>query len=91
MDMANALVTNNWGGGFQENSPSSLNQKLPFQGVYSALMGPSPQPDMAQSYPTPKYNDSDIVNKKVNDMERMIREHKELNERMMKTMSEPFA
>ena len=32
----------------------------------------------------------DIVNKKVNDMERMIREFKELKERMMKIMSEQF-
>ena len=33
----------------------------------------------------------DKVNKKVNDMERMIRELKESNERMMRTMSEQFA
>jgi len=34
------------------------------------------------------YNELDEVNKKVNDMERMIRELKESNERIMKTMSE---
>ena len=31
------------------------------------------------------------MNKKVNDMERMIRELKESNERMMRTISEQFA
>jgi len=54
------------------------------------IRGPSPQPHMAQSYPHPTYNDLDKVNKKVNDMKRMIRELNESNERMMKTMSEQF-
>jgi len=64
-------------------------QKSPFQGVYNAPRGPPhPQSHVAQSYPYPKYNELDKVNKKINDMERMIREVKESNERMMKTMSE---
>ena len=46
---------------------------------------------MPQSYPPPSYNELDKVNKKVNDMERMIRELKESNERMMRTMSKQFA
>ena len=37
------------------------------------------------------YNELNKVNKKVNDMERMIRELKESNERIMRTMSEQFA
>jgi len=45
---------------------------------------------MAQSCPPPGYNELDKVNRKVNDMERMIRELEESNKRMMKTMSEPF-
>jgi len=44
-----------------------------------------------QAYPPPGYNELDKVDKKVNDMERMIRELKESNERIMKTMSEQFA
>jgi len=46
---------------------------------------------VAQSYPPPGYNELDKVNKKVNDMEKMIRKLKESNERMMKIMSEQFA
>ena len=45
---------------------------------------------MAQSYPPLSCNDLDKVNNKVNNMEMMDRELKELNERIMKTMSEQF-
>ena len=45
----------------------------------------------ACGYPPPCYNDLDKVHKKVNDMEWMIRELKELNEKMMKTKNEQFA
>jgi len=44
-----------------------------------------------QTCPPLGYNELDKVNKKVNDMERMIRELKDSNERMMRTMSEQFA
>jgi len=40
------------------------------------------------TYPPPGYNELDKVNKKVNDMERMIRELKESNERIMRTLSD---
>jgi len=46
---------------------------------------------VAKSYPLPGNNKFDKANKKLNEIERMIRELKELNERMMKTMSEQFA
>jgi len=46
---------------------------------------------MAQSYLSPGYNKLDKVNKKASDIEKMIRELNESNERMMKTMSEQFA
>ena len=45
---------------------------------------------MPQTGPPPGYNELDKVNKKVNDIKRMIRELKESNERMMRTMSEQF-
>jgi len=41
--------------------------------------------------PLPGYNKIDKVNKKVSDMERMMRELKESNERMMKTINKHFA
>ena len=43
---------------------------------------------MDQSYPPPGYNELVKVNKKVNDMNIMIAELKDSNERMMKTISE---
>ena len=46
---------------------------------------------MAQICPPIRYNELDKVNKKVNDMERIIRELKESNERMIRTMNEQFA
>ena len=82
----------NQGGSSQGKSSSLAYQKLPFQGAYNAPKVPYlSQPHVAQSYPPPRYNELDKVNKKVNDMERMIRELKESNERMMKTMSKQFA
>ena len=46
---------------------------------------------MAQTCPPLGYNELDKVNKKVNDIERMIKELKEYNERLMRTISEQFA
>ena len=85
----NALIPNNQGGGFQGNSSSSAYRKPPLQEACNAPRGPPPpQPHVAQSYPLPDYNKLDKMNKEVNDIERMIRELKESNEGMMKTMSE---
>ena len=76
----------------QGNSSSSAYQKPPFQGAHNAPGGPPrSQSHVAQSYPHLGYNELDKVNKKVNEMERMIRELKKSNERIMKTMSEQFA
>ena len=57
---------------FKLNFSSSLYQRPPFKGAYNAPMGLPPQPNVAQSFPPPGYNDLDKVNKKVNDMDRMI-------------------
>ena len=46
---------------------------------------------MAQSFPPSGYYDLDKVNKKVIDVERMIRKLKDLSERVMKTISNQFA
>jgi len=82
----------NQGQGSQANSSSLGYQKPPFQGAYNAPRGPlSPQPHVAQSYPYLGCNEMDKVNKKVDDIERMIGELKELNKRMMKTLSKQFA
>jgi len=84
-------MLNSQGGSFQENSSSSSYQRPAFQGAYNALSDPHPtQHHMAQSHPLSNYNDLDKVNDKVNDMERMIREVKESNERMTKIISEQF-
>jgi len=83
--------TNAQSGNYQGNSSSLPNQRPPFQGAYNAPRPLPPQHQVPQSYPPPGYNELDKVNKKVNDMERMIRELKESNERMMRTMSEQFA
>jgi len=50
----------------------------------------SRNPDKLSNSP-PSYNDLDKVKKKINNIERMIRERKESNQRMMRTMSEEFA
>ena len=84
-------MSNAQGGSFQGNSSFSSYQRSPFQEAYNAPRVPHLQHHVAQSYPPPSYNKLDKVNKRVNDMERMIRELKESNERMMKTMSEQFA
>jgi len=76
---------------FQGKFSFSSSQILPFQGVYNTSRGPPPKPNVAQSFSRPGYNDLDQVNKKVNDMEKLIRELKELNERMMKINSKQFA
>jgi len=46
---------------------------------------------VAQSFPPSGYYDLDKVNKKVIDVERMIRKLKDLSERVMKTISNQFA
>jgi len=85
-------MPSNQGRGFQRNPSFSAYQKPPLQGAYDAPKGPPlTYPHMAQSYLSPGYNKLDKVNKKASDIEKMIRELNESNERMMKTMSEQFA
>ena len=79
----------NQGGGSQGNSSYLVYQKPPFQGAYNAPRGPYfSQPHVAQSYPPSGYNELDKVIKKINNTERIIRELKESNERMIKTLGE---
>ena len=88
---SNIVMPNAQGGNYQGNSSSLPNQRPPSQGAYNALRPLPPQQQMPQTCPPLGYNELDKVNKKVNDTERMIRELKESNERMMRTMSEQFA
>jgi len=74
-----------------EITKATPHQRPPYQGAYNAPRLLPPQHRVPQTCPPPSYNDVDKVNKKVNDIERMIRGLKESNERMMRTMSEQFA
>jgi len=75
-------------GGFQGNISFSSFQRPQFQSAYNASRGPFSQLVVAQSYPL-------LITMKLikvtNDMERMLREMKESNERMMNTISEQYA
>ena len=67
------------GGRYQGNSSSLPYQRPPFQGAYNASRPPLPQHQVAQTCPPPSYNELDKVKKKVNNIERMIRELKQSN------------
>jgi len=84
-------MPNAQGGNYQGNFSSLPNQRPPSRGAYNAPRPLPPQHQVPQTCPPIGSNELDKVNKKVNDMESMIRELKDSNERMMRTMSEQFS